>query len=130
MTKLRQRLRFNLADTLTSHVEILPDFLERALLARLVQTKPHLDDFFLTRREGREHIFSQLAKVVDYRGLCRISGTSIFDEAGDHSFTVVADWSFERDRLLGDLQSLAYLPCGHVHATGKLLVSRLSAKLL
>ena len=43
---------------------------------------------------------------------------------------VVADRRLHRDRLLGDLQDLAHLVLGHLHAHGQLFGRRLAAHLL
>ena len=54
MTQLAQRFRFDLADALARDRERLADFFER-VLAAVVQTKAHLDDFFLARRQRLQH---------------------------------------------------------------------------
>src|SRR5882724_731532 len=130
VTKFRKRLRFDLAYALACDVEVLPNLFKPPLLAGLIETKTHLDDLFLPRSQRREHVFSQLAQVVGYCSLRRISGTPVLDEARDRSLAIISDRRFKRDWLLSDLQCFAHFPRRHVHSAGKLLVSRFAAEFL
>src|SRR5262245_23469562 len=51
MPQLAERLRFDLPDALARDREALAHLFER-VLAAVPDAKPHLDDFFLARREG------------------------------------------------------------------------------
>jgi len=60
-------LAFDLADPFASDGERLADFFER-VLAAVIQTKAHLDDFFFARRQRLQHrrrLFLQIQ--IDYR---------------------------------------------------------------
>src|SRR5471032_2127595 len=60
MTKLAQRLRLDLANPLTRHVELLAHFLERVVCAHL-NTETHPQHLRLARRQRIEHVLPRRA---------------------------------------------------------------------
>ena len=54
VTQLAQRLRLDLTDPLTRHVELLADFFERVIGIH-IDTKPHAQHLCLARRQLSQH---------------------------------------------------------------------------
>src|SRR5262245_56170161 len=103
MPKLCECLGFDLSYPLSSDVKVFANLFQRALFARLIEAKPHLNNFLLALGKGRQDIFRQLAQVVDYRCLGWIRRSAILYEARDSSLAVVANRRLQRNRLLRDL---------------------------
>src|SRR5260370_286478 len=129
MTQLAQGLGFDLPDAFARNRERLADFLERVLTA-IIQAEAHLDDFFFAGCQRLQHgrrLFLQVQ--IDDRIGWRYHRL-VFDEVAEMRIFLFADRGFERDRLLGDLQNLAHLGHGNVHALGDFFAGRLAAELL
>src|SRR5690349_23520891 len=129
MAQLAQRLRFDLPDALAGDREALADFLER-VLAAVADAEPHLDHLLLARRQRLEHRLGLLLEIqVDHRFGGR-DHLPILDEVAKMRILFFADWRFERDRLLRDLQHLPHLADRDIHALGDLFGGRLAPELL
>src|SRR5258707_2635743 len=129
MPQLAQRLRFDLANAFARHGEGLADFFQR-VLAAVVKAKPHLDYFFLARRQRLQHrrrLFLQI-QVDDRIG--RRNHGLVFDEVAEMRIFFLTNRSFQRNRLLRDLQNLAHLGHRNVHALGDFFAGRLTAQFL
>src|SRR5580698_7431847 len=115
MPELAQRLGFNLTDALAGDGKALADLLER-VLAAIPDTEPHLDHLLFARRQCLEDRLGLLLEVqVDHR-FGRRHHLAVLDEVTEMRILLLADRRFERDRLLRDLEDLAYLGHRDVHA--------------
>src|SRR6266566_710898 len=129
MAQLAQRLGLNLADALAGDGKRLPDFFE-GVLAAIVQSEAHLDDFLFARRQGFQYgrgLFLQI-QVDD-----RIGGRNhglVFNEVPEMRIFLFANGRFERDGLLRDFQNLSHLGHWDVHALGDFFARGLAAKFL
>ena len=98
MTKLLQRLRFDLADTLAGHAERLADLFERVVGHS--DPKPHPQNALLAGCE----LGQDLCHAVSKRGsLCRgmrINGVRRLYEIGQGGVAILADWDIERSGVL------------------------------
>src|SRR5258708_31819835 len=129
MPQLPQRLGLDLADTLAGHRERLPDFFER-MVRTVFQSKPHLDDFFLARRERAQHLRGLVFEVDVDHGLGGRDHGAVFDEIAKVRIFLFTDGRLQRDRLLGDLEHLAHLGHRDIHALGNLFRRGLAAQFL
>src|SRR6185437_1790029 len=96
VTQLAQRLRLDLTDAFTSHVELLADFLERVVGVH-VDAETHAQHLRLARREAAEHVAHGF---VQARARCRVDrrlDARVLDEIAETRILVVADGSFHRD---------------------------------
>src|SRR5882724_7840286 len=129
MPQLAQRLRLNLTNALARDGKRLTDFFER-VLAAVIKAETHLDNFFLARRQGLQHRGSLFLQVQVNDRVGRRNHGLVFDEIAEMRIFFLADWSFQRNRLLRDLQNLAHLGYRNVHALGDLFAGRFAAKFL
>src|ERR1019366_8247084 len=83
-----------------------------------------------SRGERGEYAGRGLAQVRLDRGVDRQHRVLILDEVAEVGILLVADRRFERERLLGDLESLAHLLERHAELFGKLLQRGLAADLV
>src|SRR5271156_1704684 len=119
MTQLAERLRFDLADALARHFEVLADFLER-VVALLADTEAHAEDLLLARRERLQHLPRLLGEVhVDDR-FARGDDALVLDEVAQVRIFLFADGGLEADGLLRDLQDLTDLVERELHLLGDL----------
>src|SRR6202161_1057851 len=94
MAQLAQRFRLDLADAFARYRERLADFFER-VLAAIIETKTHLDDFFFARRQRLQHRGRLLFQIeVDDR-IGRRNDGLVFDEVAEMRIFLFADRSFE-----------------------------------
>src|SRR5690242_20780340 len=106
MAQLSQGFGLDLADSLARDGERLAHFLE-GMFAAVVEAKAHFNHLFLARRQGFQHgggLF--LEAEIDHR----VGGGDhglVFDEIAEMRIFFFTDRSFERDRLLRDLQNLS-----------------------
>src|ERR1039458_1763135 len=129
MPQLAQRLGFDLADAFAGYGERLPDFFQ-SVLAAVFEAEAHLDDFFFARGQRAQDLSRLVLQVhVDHR-LGRRNHAAVFDEVAQMRIFLFADRRFERDRLLRDLQHLAYFRDWNVHALGDLFRRRLASQFL
>src|SRR5215468_985454 len=124
--QLSQRLGLDLADALARHRELLADFFQRVVLVH-ADAETHADYTLLARRERCERARGGLAQVRLNRGVDRQDRVLVLDEIAEVGILLVADRSFQRQRLLGDLEHLAHLLERHAELLGKLLGSGLAA---
>src|SRR5438105_4676733 len=130
VTKLAERLRLDLADALARHVEVLADLFERVLLAVRAEAVAEFDDDLLARAQGRQHRVGHLPQV---RRDDRVGGADarlVLDEVAEVRVLLLADGSFERDRLLRQLEDGAHLRDRHVNFARDLFGRRLAPQLL
>lgn len=78
-TKLLECLRFDLADSLTSHTELSTDLFERMHISS-IQTESHDDDLLLTWREKIKHFIEIFFKDREIGGFLWSEILIIFDE--------------------------------------------------
>src|SRR5436190_14175237 len=118
MPKFPERLDLDLADAFARDVEVLSDFLQRAFAAIGVQTETQTDHFLLAWAEGLQDIAGDVARVRMDHAFGRTDSGLILDEITHLRFTRLANGSFQRDRLLNQVQRFAHLVRGGVHAFG------------
>src|SRR5262245_32981444 len=129
MSKLPERLGFDLADPLARDGEVLADLFERVLRA-VADAEAHLDDLLLARRQRLQYRLGLLLEVqVDHRVGGRNDG-AIFDEVAKMRIFLFADRRLEGDRLLRDLEDLPHLADRDVHPLRDLFRGRLAAQFL
>src|ERR1700733_2738172 len=129
MPQLAQRLGFDLPDALAGHLEALTHFFQR-MLGAILQAEAHLDHALFARSQGTQHLRGVFLQVdADYR-FRRRDCLTIFDEVAKMRIFFLADWSFERDRFLCDLEHLADLGHWDIHPAGNFLRGRLAPQLL
>src|SRR6266853_2282339 len=129
MPQLAQRFCFNLPYAFARDRERLPDFLER-VLAAVVQTKPHLNDFFLARRQRLQHRRSLFLQIEVNHRIGRRNYSFVFDEVAQVRIFFLANRRLKGDRLLRNLQNLAHLGYGYIHTLGNLFASRFPSQFL
>src|SRR5579862_690602 len=129
MAELAQGLGFDLADALARNGERLAHLFE-GVLGTVVEAEAHLDDFFLARCEGFQDRGGLFLEIQVDHGVGGRDNGLVFDEVAQVRVFFFADGRFERDRLLGDLEDLADLGDGNVHALRDLFGGRLAAELL
>src|SRR6059058_5173105 len=129
MPQFPQRFGFNLPDTLASHGERLPDFFQR-VLAAVFQTKAHLDDPFLARRQRAQHLRSLVFQVDVDHSFSRRNHAAVFDEIAQVRIFLFANRRFERDRLLRNLQDFPDLGDRNVHPLSDFFRRRFASQFL
>src|ERR1700733_11129732 len=98
MPELAKRLRFDLANALARHLEVLADLFER-MVALLADAEAHSENLLLPRRQRLEHLPRLLGEVhVDDR-LCRRDDALILDEIAQVRIFLFADGGLEADGL-------------------------------
>src|SRR5450432_497627 len=101
MPELAQCFRFDLADTFASDGERLPDFFE-GVLAAVVETETHLDDFLFARRQSLQYRRSLLLQAEIDDRIGRRYDRFVFYEIAEMRILFLADGSFERNGFLRD----------------------------
>src|SRR5262249_14344846 len=129
VAELAKRLRLDLPDTLSGHLEVLSDFLER-VVALLADAESHPEDLLFARRQGLEHAPGLLREVHVDDSLGGRDDALVFDEVAEMRIFLFADGGLERDRLLRDLQDLPDLVERELHLLGDLFGGRLASVLL
>src|SRR6185312_5495718 len=127
--QLAQRLGLDLADALAGDGEALADLFER-VLAAVADAEAHLDHLFLARRQRLQHRLGLFLEVEIDDRLGGRHDVAILDEVAKMRIFLFADRRLEGDRLLRDLQDLAYLRHRDVHALGDLFRGRFATELL
>jgi hypothetical protein len=82
MLQLAQRLRLDLANTLSRHRELLADFFQRVVGVH-ADAKAHAQHALLARREGGEHARRGLAQVGLDRRIDRQNRVLVLDEIAE-----------------------------------------------
>ena len=129
MTELPERLRLDLADTLTRDIEFLADFLKRACTA-VIQTEPQAEDLLLSLRQRSQHLDELLLQKCEGCGIRRDRNVVILNKVSEMAVLLLTDRRLERDRLLRDLQDLTDTLYGHIHLFRDFLRGRLAAEFL
>src|SRR5256886_8083754 len=129
VAQLAQRLGLDLPYALARDVELLADLLQRVVGGHL-DAEAHAQPLGLARRERVEHFFRHVAQAGEGRRVGGRERRLVLDEIAEVRVVVVADRRLHRDRLLGDLEDLADLLLGHLHARGERRRVRLLAGLL
>src|SRR5262249_54434263 len=127
--QLPSRLGLDLADALARHREPLADLFQRVVLVN-ADAEAHADYTLLAGREQGERARGGLAQVRLDSGVDRQDRVLVLDEIAEVGILLVADRSFQRQRLLGDLEHLAHLLERHAALFGKLLGRGLAADLI
>src|SRR5271166_2701912 len=127
--ELAERLGLNLADALARHRELLADLFERVVGVH-ADAEAHAQNPLFARGERSQNTRRRLAQVRLDRRIDRQDRVLVLDEVAEVAIILVADWRFEADRLLGDLEHLAHLLERHRELLGKLLRRRLAADLV
>src|SRR5215471_2751399 len=129
MTKLAKGFGFDLANAFAGDSKGLADFFE-SVLAAIVEAETHLDDFFLARRQGLQHRGSLFLEVEVDNGIGGRDDGLVLDEIAEVRVFFLADRSFERNRLLGNLQNLAHFGDRDVHALGNFFAGGFATEFL
>src|ERR1700678_2114775 len=129
MPQLAQRLRFDLPNTFAGDRKRLADFLE-SVLAAIIQTKPHLDNFLFARRQRLQHRRSLFLQAeVDHR-IRRRHHRLVFNEIAQMRILFLADRSLQRNGFLRDFQNLADFRDRNIHALGDFFRRRFAPQFL
>ena len=129
MAQLSQRLRLDLADTLTGDVEFFSDFLQGARPA-VDQTEAELNDLALPVRERLKRGAKLLAQHGERCGIGRGECGIILDKVSEMAVVLLTDRCIKRYRISGDLQHLAHTRNRHVQSIRHLLRGRFAPQLL
>src|SRR5262249_33325142 len=113
----------DLTDALARHREPLADLFQRVVLVN-ADAEAHAQYALLARRERGERARGGLTQVRLNGGVDRQDRVLILDEVAEVGILLVADWGFQRQRLLGDLLHFAHLLELHAEPFGKLLRPR------
>src|SRR4051812_19255766 len=118
VAQLPERLHFDLPDAFAGDVEVLANLFQGAFATVGIQTKAQTDHLLLAGAERLQDIAGNVSSIrVDdalrgtYRGL-------IFDEVTHLSFASLTNWSFQRNRLLNQVQRLTDFVSSSVHSLG------------
>src|SRR5262245_54563873 len=90
MTKLRERLRFDLPDALAGDTELLADLFERARVA-VDESEPELDHFLLALRQRVQHTFELLLEQDEARRVDRHDRVGVLDEVAELRVLLLTD---------------------------------------
>src|SRR6202167_4238745 len=129
MPQFAQRLGFDLADAFAGYGERLADFFQR-VLAAVFEAEAHFDYFFFARSQRAQDLSGLVLEVHVDHGFGGRDYGAVFDEVAEMRIFSFAYRSFERDRLLRDLQHLAHFRHRDVHALGYFFAGRLTSQLL
>ena len=114
MTQLAHGTSFNLADALTSEVEVFANLFEGARFAP-IQTETELEDFTLTIIEGCEQTVDLVGQQRRSGNLERALGRSIFDDVTKFGVAIFTKRFAQRQRLGCEAQRFGNLVFGHFH---------------
>src|SRR5579871_1895697 len=129
MAQLTQRFRLDLANALAGYAELAPHFLQRAA-APVLQTEAQLQHAAFAAGERSEHVLDLFLQELVRGGVRWGQGAVVLDEVAEVAVFLLADWGFERNRLLRDLNNLSHLLGRDLHAAADLFAGRLAAVLL
>ena len=129
MAQLAQGLGLDLADAFAGDIELLAHFLQRAGAA-VLDTEAQLQHLFLPGRQRAEHIHQLLLEQGEAGSLGGLGGAFVGDEVAQMGVLLLTDGGLQRNRLLCDLQNLAYLIHGHAHFLGDFLGRGVMTQLL
>src|SRR5499427_638609 len=127
--ELAQRFGLVLSDALARHRELLADLFQRVVGIH-PDAEAHAQHALFARRQRCQDARGGFAQIGLNRGVDRQDRVLVLDEIAEVGILLVADRSFERQRLLGDLEHLAHLLERHAELLGKLLGRGLAADLV
>src|SRR5580698_3472684 len=129
MAQLAQCFGFDLADAFAGDGEALADLFQ-SVLAAVFEAEAHFDYFFFARGQRAQDLSGLVLEVhVDHGFGWRDYG-AVFDEVAEMRIFLFADWSFEGDRLLRDLENFSHFRDRNIHALGDLFAGRFAAQFL
>ena len=99
MPKLRERLRFDLADAFACHAELVADLLER-VNTPILKAKTQPDNPLLAFAELTDRFGKGPAQALLSGDFGRRLGPRILDEVGQRAFGFLANRRIERERVL------------------------------
>src|SRR5579871_4711588 len=105
VTKLAERLRLDLANSLPRHAELLADLFERSLVA-VFESEAQYEYFTFALGQVLQNVLHLLFEQHHGGRLGRGDRLLILDEVAEVRVFLLADRRFERDRLLRDLHDL------------------------
>src|SRR5580704_6824266 len=129
MAQLAQRFGFDLADAFAGYSERLADLFER-VLAAVFEAEAHLDYFFFARGQRAQDLSSLVFEVHVDHGFGRRDYGAVFDEIAEMRIFLFADWRFEGDGLLRDLQDFPHFRHRNIHALGDFFRRRFTSQFL
>ena len=129
MTKLSERLRLNLTDTLTGYVKLAANLFQCARTA-VIQPEAKPQNLLLSLRQGSENLLQLLLQKRIGCRLRRNRNVVILNEVAKMGVLLLTDRRFQRYRLLRNLDNLTHSLDRNVHAVRNLLRRRFAAKLL
>src|SRR6516162_3580701 len=129
MAQLSERLGLDLANPLAGDGKTLAHLFER-VLAAVADAEPHLDHLLFPRSQRLEDRLGLLLEIEVDDSLGRRHDLPVLDEVAKMRVFLFADWRFERDGLLCDLEDLAHLRDRNIHALRDLFRRRLAPELL
>src|SRR6266498_3883228 len=129
MPQLRQRLRLDLPDPLTSHPKLPTHLLQRPRVA-IRQPKPQLNNLLLPLTQRMQHRIQLLLQQNETRRIYRNDRIRVLNEITKMRVGFLADRRLQTHRLLRHLQDLPYLLILELHLPPDLLRSRLPTKIL
>src|SRR3569623_1388197 len=112
MLQLAQSLGLDLTDTFARDRELLADFFQRVVGVQ-ADAEAQTQHALLARRERGEHARRGCAQVRLDRSVERRDRVRVVNEISALRIILIAYRSCERQRLLGDLENLAYLLLRH-----------------
>jgi hypothetical protein len=115
VTHLPQRLRLDLAHPLAGHVEVVADLFQR-VFPPIAQSKTKFQHFPLPLRERLQGVLYLFAEHFPRGGVHRGRGVFVFDKISQRTGILVADGTFERDRLLRRTQDAGDFLGGDIEA--------------
>src|SRR5580700_1920388 len=129
MPQFAQGLGFDLADAFAGYRETLPDLFQ-GVLAAVFEAEAHLDYFFFARGQRAQDLSGLVLEVHVDHGFGGRDYGAVFDEVAEMRIFFFADWGFERDRFLRDLQDFPHFGNGNVHSFGNFFRRRFASEFL
>ena len=117
MAQFAQRLGLDLADAFAGYCERLAYFFE-GVLAAVFEAEAHFDYFFFAWGQRAQDLSGLVLEVHVDHGFGRGDYGAVLDEVAEMRIFFFANWRFEGDWLLRDLQNLAHFRHRNVHALG------------
>ena len=129
MAQLAQCLCLNLADTFTGYIELLADFLQSTGTS-VLNTKAQTQHLFLTGCQGLEHLYQLFLEQGKRCSLSRLQCVIIRNEIPQMAVLFLTNRSFQRNRLLCDLENFTHTLYRHIHFFCNFLRLRIMSQLL
>src|SRR2546423_13893223 len=107
MAQFAQGLGFNLANTLTGDVKLFADFFQ-GTAATVIETETQLEHFALALGQAIEDILHLLFEQLMAGRVGGSEGSVVLDKGAQGAIVPFTDGSLQANRLLADLDDLAY----------------------